>query len=193
MNISYTGKMERFYPAQTEKVDARFAKLAKLLDGKKGERSAHVILTKKRSFHHAEITVNYMDHSLVGEAQDNDQFLAVTSALDKLEKQVLKLREKRREVKSGPREVWNRVASAKAYAEPEPPPSKATPKATANGSAKRRVFRVDHKTNQKPMTLDEAMLAIQRPGDYVVYRDADKDCVSVLVMRPDGHFDLVEG
>ena len=94
MNISYTGKMERFYPAQTEKVDARFAKLAKLLDGKKGERSAHVILTKKRSFHHAEITVNYMDHSLVGEAQDNDQFLAVTAALDKLEKQVRKYKEK---------------------------------------------------------------------------------------------------
>jgi hypothetical protein len=42
------------------------------------------------------------------------------------------------------------------------------------------------------MTLDEAMLEIEKDGDYFVYRDAQKDCVSVLLRRPDGHFDLIE-
>jgi len=34
MNITYTGKQEKFYPAQTEKIQAKFKKLAKILDGK---------------------------------------------------------------------------------------------------------------------------------------------------------------
>jgi hypothetical protein len=42
------------------------------------------------------------------------------------------------------------------------------------------------------MTLDEAVLELERDGDYVVYRDAEKNCVSVLLRRPDGHFDLIE-
>ena len=43
------------------------------------------------------------------------------------------------------------------------------------------------------MTLDEAMMEMEENQDYLVYRDADKDCVSVLVRRRDGHFDLIEG
>ena len=42
------------------------------------------------------------------------------------------------------------------------------------------------------MTLDEAMIAVEGRA-YVVYRDAQKDCVSVLIRRADGGFDLIEG
>jgi putative sigma-54 modulation protein len=35
-------------------------------------------------------------------------------------------------------------------------------------------------------------MAMEKKGDYVVYRDAETDRVSVLVRRRDGHFDLVE-
>ncbi len=41
------------------------------------------------------------------------------------------------------------------------------------------------------MTLDEALLEMDT-SDYVVYRDAQRDGLSVLVRRPDGHFDLIE-
>ena len=192
MNVTYTGKLEIFYPTQQGKLEARFAKLAKLLDGSKGEKLSRVVLTKKRNVHSAEITVNYMDHSLVGEASEADQYLAITGAMDKLEKQVIKVRQKRRGNKTGPRELRDRKSepmAAPADVAPEPMPKKNV--APANG--KRRVFRVDHSQNPKPITLDEAMLELQKPGDYVVYRDANKDCLSVLLMRPDGHFDLIEG
>ena len=43
------------------------------------------------------------------------------------------------------------------------------------------------------MTLDEAMLEMEEKRDYVVYRDAEKESVTVLVRRRDGHFDLIEG
>ena len=43
------------------------------------------------------------------------------------------------------------------------------------------------------MTLDEAILEMDKTRDYLVYRDAETDRVTVLVRRRDGHFDLVEG
>jgi hypothetical protein len=42
------------------------------------------------------------------------------------------------------------------------------------------------------MTLDEAILVMDKSRDYLVYRDAETDKVSVLVRRRDGNFDLVE-
>ena len=42
------------------------------------------------------------------------------------------------------------------------------------------------------MTLDEALMQMDKKRDYLVYRDAETDRVSVLVRRRDGHFDLVE-
>jgi ribosomal subunit interface protein len=187
MNVTYTGKLEIFYPTQQGKLEGRFAKLGKLLDGAKGDKVSRVVLAKKRNLHRAEVTVNYMDHQLVGEASDADQYLAITSALDKLEKQVLKVRQKRRDTKKVP--VARTANMAAAAVEPERMPARNV--APANG--KRRVFRVDHSENVKPITLEEAMLELEKPGEYVVYRDANKDCLSVLLMRADGHFDLIEG
>jgi hypothetical protein len=42
------------------------------------------------------------------------------------------------------------------------------------------------------MTLEEAMLEMGENRDYLVYRDAERECLSVLVRRRDGHFDLIE-
>ncbi len=42
------------------------------------------------------------------------------------------------------------------------------------------------------MTLDEALLEMEKDRDYLVYQDADSDRLAVLVRRRDGHFDLVE-
>ena len=42
------------------------------------------------------------------------------------------------------------------------------------------------------MNLEEAMLEIGKDGDYFVYRDSERDCLSVLVRRADGNFDLIE-
>jgi Sigma 54 modulation/S30EA ribosomal protein C terminus len=43
------------------------------------------------------------------------------------------------------------------------------------------------------MTLDEALLEMEKDRDYLVYRDAGTDRVSVLVRRRAGGFDLIEG
>ena len=186
MNISYKGVKQELPPKFQEKLDAKFAKLSKLLD-KRGEKEAHVIVTSERHLHHAEVTVQYYDHQLVGIGSDADLFTALSAALDKIETQAHKQSEKWREKK--------RRKEAPVKGEPQLVGVVATSGVSPaeDGAVAQRIYRVNHHENRKPMTLEEALLEMEGDRDYLVYRDADKQCVSVLVRRRDGHFDLIEG
>jgi putative sigma-54 modulation protein len=179
MKITYTGRQVELKPAQFKKLEAQFAKIGKLLDGKR-EGEAHVVLSLERHLHHAEVNVNYYNHALVGLGSDGDLFTAIHSAAEKLEKQLLKTRTKWRDSKRAPRK-GEEEASGVAVAEAEP-----------EAEAQRRIFRVNHHQRSKPMTLDEAVLEMEKDRSYLVYRDAETDRVNVLLRRVDGHFDLVE-
>ena len=177
MRITYTGRKVDLAPAQWKRIEEQAAKLGKLLDGK-DEREAHVIVGFERGRHTAEITVNYHNHPLVGEGSNQDIFTAIHSAIGKLEKQAIKVRAKWRDNKRAPRQ---QVAEPATSAEP-----------TANQNGSKRVYRVDNHQRHKPMTLDEAILEMEKDHDYLVYRDAGNDRLSVLLRRRDGHFDLIE-
>ena len=71
MKLHYTGKLERLEPGLEKKLDARFAKLGKLLD-RGSEKEAHIILTSERHLRRAEITINWYDHALVGVERAKD-------------------------------------------------------------------------------------------------------------------------
>jgi putative sigma-54 modulation protein len=179
MKITYTGRQVELAPAQLKKVEARFAKIGKLLDGRR-ECEAHIILTLERHLHYAEATINYYNHQLVGVGSNSDLFNAISGAADKLEKQAVKARTKWRDTKRTPRKAGE--------AESEP----AAPLEREAETEERRVYRVNHYQKRKPMTLDEALMEMDKSRDYLVYRDAETDRVSVLLRRRDGHFDLVE-
>ena len=201
MKLIVSGKTKDFTPELEEKFGAKLSKLSKFIE-RRGEREAHVTHQIERHLHRVEVIVNFYDHALVGEGLDSDLDTALCHAVEKLEKQVVKLRTRWRDTHRDARtvrttkEAWdgNQPAS------PEPP-KPAAPKATTTKSngpkngkpARPKIFRVDYTENRKPMTLDEAMLEMQRDSDdYVVYRDAGRNCLSVLVRRPDGNFDLIE-
>ena len=157
------------------KLDAKFAKLSKLLE-KRGEREAHVVVRQERHLSHAEITIQFYDHQLVGIGSDGDLFTAVSQALERIESQAVKQRDKWRE------KHRRGVAPDAVQASSD----------GAGDELTRRVYRVRTHERRKPITLDEAVLMMDKNRDYVVYRDADRDCLSVLVRRRDGHFDLIE-
>ena len=180
MKISYKGVQQELPPKLQEKLDAKFAKLSKLLE-RRGEKEAHVVVTTERHLYHAEITVQYYDHQLVGFASDADLSVAMHGALEKLEKQATKQREK-----------WREKKRRSDVSEPAAEEVEETPAEAGEPPMAQRVFRVNHQENRKPMTLEEALLEMEQGGDYVVYRDAEKECLSVLVRRRDGNFDLIE-
>src|ERR1035438_9399872 len=102
MKITYTGMQVELAPAQLKKIETQFAKVGKLLDGRE-EKEAHVILSLERHLHQAEITVNYYNHQLVGIGSNVDLITAIHSAIEKLEKQTIKVRAKWRDTKRTPR------------------------------------------------------------------------------------------
>ncbi len=180
MNVSYKGIKEDLAAENQGKLDAKFAKLAKILDPR-GQGGAHVIVKQERHLHHAEVTVQFYDHPLVSVGSDSDVFTALSGALDKLEaqahKQVDKFRERRRK--------------GDGMAETADAPAPAAER-NGHGRAAPRVFHVNHQGDGKPMTIDEALLEMEQDRDYLVYRDSEKQTMSVLVRRRDGHFDLIE-
>jgi putative sigma-54 modulation protein len=177
MKITYTGRQVELAPAHLKKLEARFVKIGKLLDGRR-ECEAHVILRLERHLHHAEATINYYGHQLAGLGSSGDLFTAIHSAAEKLEKQCVKARTKWRDAKRTPHK-----------AAPEVEVERPTP---SDGDSEHRVYRVNHHEKRKPMTVEEAILEMDASRNYMVYRDAETDKVSVLVRRRDGHFDLVE-
>jgi putative sigma-54 modulation protein len=164
-----------------KKLEARFAKIGKLLSGKK-ECEAHIVLSLERHLHHAEATIRYFNHQLVGLGSSSELFEAIHSAAEKLEKQAVKARTKWRDNKRAPRkavEAPEPKAPGKKKAAPEPEPD-------------RLIYHVETHKKRKPMTLEEAVLEMDASRDYLVYRDAKTERMVMLVRRRDGHFDMVE-
>ena len=180
MKITYTGRQVEVAPAQLKKLQDRFSKIGKLLDGKE-ERDAHVVLSLERKIHKAEATVNYYNHQLVGVGSSADLFTAIHLAAEKLEKQCVKARTKWRDAKRMPRKSAPEVETEK----PVP--------AESENDGGRQVYKIKPAQRRKPMTVEEVVLEMDKSQDYLVYRDAQTDKVSVLLRRRDGHFDLVEG
>jgi putative sigma-54 modulation protein len=199
MKISYTGKSEEIPARQRTKLEAKLQKLSKVLE-RRGEKEAHVVLTQERFLHKVEITVHAWDHALVGIATDGDITVAAHEAFDRLEKQLLKLRARWRDTKRvRDKEADGEKASASLQPAPRAANSnraraalKAKESDGAKKPARKQVYRVDHSEGSKPMTLEEAMLEMEASQDYLVYRDAQTDRVTVLMRRSDGHFDLIE-
>lgn len=191
MKITYTGNQDSLAPKQRSKFEAKLQKVSKMLD-RRGEREAHVIITKERFLHKVEITINAFDHAMVGASSDGDLVIAMNDALEKLEKQIIRLRSKWRDTNRH-KDKGAMVAAA----QPEPPAAppakaKAVRKAKAANRKTPRVFRVNHQDGKKPMTLEEAMLEVDASQDYLVYHDAKSDRLAVLLRRADGNFDLIE-
>src|ERR1035437_8663014 len=119
MKITYTGRQVELAPAQLKKLEAQFAKIGKLLDGKR-QCEAHVVLSLERHLHHAEVTVNYYNHKLVGAGADTELFNAIHAAARTLEKQCVKAVTKFRDSKRAPRQApVEKDAVKPAEAEPE--------------------------------------------------------------------------
>ncbi|HEV2704617.1 MAG TPA: HPF/RaiA family ribosome-associated protein, partial [Pyrinomonadaceae bacterium] len=135
-----------------------------------------------------------------------DMYQALTRAIDKIEKQVLKLKKKIIDRKQG-------AMPLSSLAPQETPPPAPTSRRRGGGGAsagaaaaaaveagvedtltaraprivQARGYRV------KPMTAEEAAMTLADDSDqFVVFRDADTNRVSVLYKRKDGNFGLIQ-
>jgi len=177
MNVHYTGRQVELSGAQRKKLEPKFQKIHNIL-GQRHTPETHVILRQERRLYVAEVTLNFQHHTMVVECAGPDVFVAAQEAVEKLEKQIIRNKDKWRERKR----------------RSKPPPVAGSEEAPAEGKGDGalRIFR-GLAPAPKPLTIEEAILEMEQGDrDCVVYRDADKGGTSVLFRRRDGNLQLVE-
>jgi len=176
MKIEFTGRQFTVSPAIKKHVNEHFKKIDSVLHG---AIQAHVILSVEKHHRHCcEIIINWHDHAMTSTSDTNDMYLSVTHAVDRLRRQVLKVKGKIIDRKH------HALSTGIVAPSPIPP---ATPSALAPRIIRSRRYSV------KPMTPEEAVLNVSgAPEQFLVFRDAETDRVGVIYKRKDGNYGLIE-
>jgi putative sigma-54 modulation protein len=182
MKFEYTGRHIEVTPALRAHVESHFEKLAHLFDENGDGRSAHVIIESgERGRHRSEIIVQWHDQTLTAETTVPDMYKSLSQTIDKIEKQALKLKNK----------IKDKHQKAKKVASIIPPAADVSP-AEPDGASQPQIV-VSTNYPVKPMTAEEAVLSLQaEKNQFIVFRNADTERVSVLYKRDDGDFGLIE-
>ncbi|HZS45770.1 MAG TPA: ribosome-associated translation inhibitor RaiA [Blastocatellia bacterium] len=174
MQYDFTGRHIEVTPAIVTHTKEHLDKLDRFLNG--APTKAHVILTVEKRRHIAEIVITWRDHQFAGTFACMDMYQSVARASEKIEKQVMKLKEKFRTRSKG-------SASAN---------STDNSGSVVPAAAPARIIR-SRKYHVKPMTPEEAAHMVNdSPDQFVVFRDAETDRVGVIYKRKDGNFGLIE-
>ena len=101
MNVHYTGRQVELNEAQKRRLEKRFDKVQRIL-GNRDQPEAHVIVSTERRRYFAEVTLNYRHHTLVVECAGADLFQVAQEAVEKIEKQIIRDKDRFREKKRRP-------------------------------------------------------------------------------------------
>jgi putative sigma-54 modulation protein len=175
MRIDFTGRQMEISADLRKYTQERLRKIRRLF----GDRlEVHVILSAEKHRRTAEITLKFRNRTLVGMDETPDARSSINGALDKLERQAVRLLERRRTRKR------------------RPSPASAI---LLNVLRSRRVDHEDHRVLEseripiKPMSVEDAIEALDdtRNG-LVVFRNPETERVNVIYQRPDGNLGLIE-
>jgi len=138
---------------------------------------ANVVLTVEKFRHIAEINIAGDKLTIIGSEQTNDMYAAIDMALDKLEKQIKKSKQKIRERRSASK---NRNRSKLEETDILP---------DEDGERQIKIRNIEY----KPMDIEEAVLQMDLIEDnFLVFTNARSDRINVLYRRKDGHYGLIQ-
>lgn len=176
MKFDYTGRHIDVTSALKSHVEEQFNKFGHLFDGKPAR--VHTTIEVERGRHRSEMVVKWRNEVLTATSKTSDMYTSLSQTAAKIEKQALKLKNKvidksHKAKKTG---VIGEKSVAVKPALDEP-----------------RIVR-SRKYVVKPMTAEEAVMELKndRENSFVVFRDADTDRVSVLYLRKDKNYGLIE-
>ena len=177
MRLDITGRHVDITPAVRAVINKRMVRLGRLLND--SAISAQVILTREKYRLLSEIVVHARgDRILRARGEGTTWPVSLRESSGKIEQQAQTLKGKWAERKrdgAGARAVRPPADSDTAGATPAP-----------------RVIRAT-RYPVKPMSLEDAALRVDGSGEnFVVFRNADTDAISVLYRRKDGNLGLIE-
>ena len=171
---------------------------------------AHVVLSSERHEMHADIQihVHQADLTLRGKAKEEDMYASVDVAMDKIERQLRRYKEKLKNHKpsanGAPLKVRYGVLAPEGLV-PEELLADGVPTVGGRGRGEPRRrpatrppsggSRIVRNTEflAKPMTVDEAVMQMDlMNNEFLVFRDAQTAGVNVIYRRKDGNIGLIE-
>ncbi len=200
MNVEYTGRQYEVTTAIRKEVETGLSKIRKIL----GDRfDSKVILAVEKHRHKAEITISPRNGPLVGLAQAKDMTIAVSEALDHLEKQAIKYKarwesKKRTARKTEEYKKWNGhstqedIQTVVGLTEKTAVPVVVHRYPAMAKTTEVHLVRSDEAVAMRPMTLEEAIKEAHfKDRDVFVFRDP-KGKVMILHRTRDGKMELIE-
>jgi len=138
---------------------------------------ANVVLAVEKFRHIAEINIAGDKLTIMGSEETNDMYSAIDMALDKLEKQIKKNKQKIRERRSVAKNR-NRSMPNMEFDQPD-----------EDVERQIKIRNIEY----KPMDIEEAVLQMDLIEDsFLVFTNARSDQINVLYRRRDGHFGLIQ-
>ena len=138
---------------------------------------ANVVLTVEKFRHIAEINLSGDRLSINGKDETNDMYSAIDMALDKLEKQIKKTKEKIKERRSGGNYRTKDISDEDT---------------TVYEDERIGQIRIKH-IEYKPMDIEEAVMQMDLVNNnFLVFTNARTDQINVIYRRKDGHYGLIQ-
>jgi putative sigma-54 modulation protein len=203
MNVEYTGRHYVVTSIIRKEVETGLTKIRKIL----GDRfETKVILSVEKHRNTAEITISPRNGLLVGLAQAKDMSIAVSEALDHLEKQAVKHKtrwqsKKRSARKNEETKKWNGHSTAPdqndlqtviGLSEKTAVPVMVHRYPAVAKTTEVHLVRSEDAVAMRPMTLEEAIKEAHfKDRDVFVFRDK-KGKVMILHRTRDGKMELIE-
>lgn len=174
MKFEYTGRHTEVTPALRAHVEEHFDRIMHLFNG--NPTKAHVIMEVERTRHRSEIIVNCFNEVLTAETTHTDMYQSLTQTIDKIEKQARRLKNKIID-KSHKAQKVSTIVPDNAAVEP-------APKSPRIISVQRYAV--------KPMTDEEAAMQLEEEeNQFLVFRNAQNERISVIYKRQDGDYGLI--
>lgn len=176
MKISLTFRNTEGETWQKEYVDERLNKIKKYIDRPV---DVHVILSVEKFRNVAEVNMIANGININAREEAKDMHLAIDNAVEKIERQLKKYKEKIRGHKTNLTRAEGITAVAGDMEEIE--------------EEHESKFVETRKVVLKPMSLDDAIMEMDVSKQrFIIYRDSSSENVSLIYRRDDGKYTLIE-
>jgi putative sigma-54 modulation protein len=174
MKFEYTGRHIDVTPALKNHVEEHFGRLSHLFDG--DNVTAHVIIEVEKNRNRSEVILKWRKEVLTANTINSDMYKSLSQTIDKIEKQASRLKSKITDKHQKVKKVSTITPSTDVIAAPPDSPRIINSKSYA----------------VKPMTIDEAALSLDaEENQFLVFRNADDERLSVIYKRKDGNYGLI--
>ena len=175
MKFEYTGRHIEVTPALKNHVEEHFGRLSHLFDGDNAK--AQIIIEVEKTRNRSEIVVKWRKDVLTANTTNSDMYKSLSQTIDKIEKQALRLKSK----------ITDKHHKVKKVSTITPATDVVEPMPNQPSIVETNSYAV------KPMTADEAVLSLnEQENQFLVFRSADDERISIIYKRQDGNYGLIK-